>query len=184
MAAVDPGAIYNTTLADLGLQSGNELAKIGEEEGFTRTNVGNKENTLTQQEPATYTAESNRANKGGILTSGINTQRKGTIAANFAGKRTANQAELSQRLSSYNKGRETVGLKQKIKEHEAAATKAVNEDDAYRAANPIVPPEPKPYAPPGTPQIPAGATPPPGMEFVNGLTVPIGTKTVKAKARR
>ena len=138
MAATDPGELYNQILGDLKLTAGNELATIGEQEGFLRTNVGNAENLLTGQEPTTYTAEANRANKGGILNSGINTQRKGTIAQNFAGKRTANQAKLSQGLTTYNKQRETVGLKETEGEHKAAQTKA-EQEDALQAQFPTVP---------------------------------------------
>jgi hypothetical protein len=151
MAAVDPGAIYNTTLADLGLQSTNELATIGENEGFLRTNVGNSENLITQAEPGTYTAESNRANKGGVLNSGTNSTRKGTIANAFAGKRTANEAKLSQGLATDNKARETVGLKKTTGEHTAANVRA-EQIDALQAANPTVPPPPPaPVAPSAQP---------------------------------
>ena len=148
-ATPDPGAIYNTTLADLGLQESNTLATIGEGEGFLRTNVNNSENLLSGQEPGVYTAESNKANKGGLLTSGVNTQRKATIASSYAEKRTANQAKLSQGLTTYGKQRETAGLTKTLGEHTAAATRAAQED-ANRAANPTVEPTtPVRTAPPG-----------------------------------
>jgi hypothetical protein len=135
--AVDPQAIYNTTLADLGLQASNETAAIGEDEGYARTNTLNAENTLTGEEPTTYTAESNKANKGGLLESGINSQRKATIASNFASKRTANQAKLSQDLGGYKRQGELVGIKQVEGEHTAAEKRAIDEE-AYNAANPGV----------------------------------------------
>jgi hypothetical protein len=163
-AAVDPGAIYNTTLADLGLQESNTLATIGENEGFLKTNVGNAENTLTGQEPGTYTAESNRANRGGLLTSGVNTQRKATVASSYAEKRTANQAKLSQGLSTDQKARQTAGLTKTLGEHTAAATRAANED-ALQAANPTVAP-----AAPATPR-PAAVAPPAGPK---GISIPPG----------
>ena len=183
MAAVDPGAIYNQTLGDLGLQETQTLGKIGEEEDFLKSNIGNAENLITGAEPGTYSAESNRANKGGILTSGANANRKATIATNFAGKRTANQARLTQGLAGFERGRQGAGLTKTIGEHTAAGTRAANED-ALAAQFPTVPtPAPLTNASAGVPAIPAGAKPPPGMEFVNGLTVPIGTRTVKPVAK-
>lgn len=149
MAAVDPGAIYTSTLADLGLQESNTLGTIGENEGSLKTNVNNAESLLTGLEPGVYTAEANKANKGGLLTSGINTQRKATIASSYAEKRTANQAKLSQGLTTDQKAREVANTTKVVGEHKAAGERAERED-ALQAANPTVAPvAPVRTAPPG-----------------------------------
>jgi hypothetical protein len=131
-----PGEIYNTAVADAGLVEGNELATIGEGEANLRSNVGNAENTITSAEPRTYNAEVKTAAKGGLLNSGINSQRKTTIANNFAQKRTANQARLTQGLNTYKRSREGAGLKKTLTEHNALG-KRTAEEEAWNATHPV-----------------------------------------------
>jgi len=183
MAVTDPGAIYNQNLADIALREGQELATIGEKEGYLRTNVGNSENLITQAEPGTYTAERERAAKGGIRNSGVNSERKATIASSFAGKRITNQAKLTQGEAEDKRAREGVGIKRIEGEHTAAEKRAADEE-ANIAANPVVPAAaPASVAAPGlnTPRITAagvsiGVKPAPQVPIVKSVKKQPGSK--------
>lgn len=140
MAAVpDPGALYNQTLADLGRQEALSLAAIGEGEGDLRTNINQAEQGISEREPGTYRAETNAAQRQGLLTSGINSGRKSEIASRFGAARAANQARLSQGLGSFQKQREQAGLTRETGER-AAAQRRLEQQEAYNAANPPLPP--------------------------------------------
>lgn len=128
MAGFDPGAVYNSTLADIGLQQANEEASLGESDANLKANIGYQENQITQAEPGTYRANANAANRGGLLTSGINARRKDTIASNFAARRTANQLALTQGEARIQRERETGALNRERTLHGAQTTRAQEED--------------------------------------------------------
>lgn len=161
MAEPDFGGLYNETMGNLKFNESKQDAPVIQEYGTynegtktwsggaadTRTNY--QEGLLTEQEPGVKTAEANRANKGGILTSGANAQRKATIAQNFATKRTGNQLRLTE---GRGKGLTTLKTAKEEKEHGEvnAETKRAREEDEYRKNNPIVaaPAAAAPAAPP------------------------------------
>lgn len=91
----DPrGAAYFQQLAALQHQYDTSLA--GNAEGLTnaRSNAVYGEGQLTQQEPRSYQQNERTANKGGILESGVNAERRGTIAQQYAAKRAQVQKGL------------------------------------------------------------------------------------------
>src|SRR4051794_2130839 len=137
--AYDPAAAYNTTLADIGLQKTNEEAALGESDANLKANVGYQENQITQSEPGVYRGNANAANRGGVLTSGINARRKDTIATGFASRRTANQLALTEGEARIQRERETGSLNREKEEHGALGTKAQEEDRIAKENAPVLP---------------------------------------------
>lgn len=86
--AGDPrNAAYFQTLASLEHQYNTTLAGYKETLQNSRTNATYQQGQLTQQEPRAYQANRHRANAGGVLESGVNAERRGTIGADYANKR-------------------------------------------------------------------------------------------------
>src|SRR5207302_1526998 len=86
--AGDPrNALYAQNLAALEHQY--TTANAGIEEGLknARSNAEFSQRQTGPQETLGYQANQSKANNEGLLTSGINAQRRGTLAANYANKR-------------------------------------------------------------------------------------------------
>ncbi len=163
--AVDPGALYNENLANLQFNEHQQDIPVEQEYGtynpITGTwsggqadaRSGAKETALTQQETLPgnpYQVESNRANRGGILTSGTNTARKTTIASGFAARRLLNTTGLAEGRA---KGLTQLQGFKATREHGEvnAGKQRTREQDEYNAANPTMPVA---AAAPGQPRTP------------------------------
>lgn len=86
--AGDPrNAAYFQTLANLEHQYNTTLAGDKERLQNSRTNATYQQGLIGQREPGSYKANSHRANAGGILESGVNAERRGTIGQEYANKR-------------------------------------------------------------------------------------------------
>lgn len=86
--AGDPrNAAYFQTLASLEHQYNTTLAGDKEQLGNSKTNATYQQGLLGQAEPRSYQANQHRANAGGLLESGVNAERRGTIGADYANKR-------------------------------------------------------------------------------------------------
>jgi hypothetical protein len=103
--AGDPrNALYFSNLAALEHQKANSLSGIAEQRNLARANTKYGEGQLTQHEPGSYKANAHRANQGGILESGVNAERRGTIGSEYANKRYQLTHGLQENEGRFNKG--------------------------------------------------------------------------------
>lgn len=160
--AYDPEAVYNQTVADIGLQEGFEEASLSESETNLKANVGYQESEITRSEPGVYRAGTNAANRGGVLTSGTNSRRKDTIASNFAARRTQNQMTLTEGEARIKREREGGKFKRERETHGAQETRA-REQDQYAREHPTVAPA---VAASPAAQAEAAGKPPPSPEAI------------------
>ncbi len=92
----DPrGAEYGEQIAALLKQREDRKGELIAGRGENQAQAKYRESQLTQNEPNTYRANQHRANAGGIATSGINAQRRGGIATDYANKRFSVQQGLT-----------------------------------------------------------------------------------------
>src|SRR5436190_9201258 len=106
MAEAPPtDALYWQTKGALAFNEGRRLARIGEGESKARSEATRREGAYGRGEPLAYKANQERANRGGILESGINSRRRGTIAADYAAKRLATQEGLQESLNRFTRER-------------------------------------------------------------------------------
>ncbi len=92
----DPrNAQYGENLAALLKQREGRKAELIQGRGENQASAAYRESQLTQNEPETYRANQHRANAGGIASSGINAQRRGGIARDYANKRFGVQQGLT-----------------------------------------------------------------------------------------
>ena len=149
--AGDPrNALYFETVGKL--KAGEEKTKAENERvlGTERSNATYKEGLLTQAEPGTYGTNRSRAIREGVSSSGIDAERRGGIATNYANRRYAVQNALKERegaVARSNKAAEegyTSGVA-------GAGTKALAEGAAYLERNP-----PQAAATPTGPYNPGG----------------------------
>src|SRR5580692_6928612 len=106
---------YNTTLA-------------GDKEALTndKSNSEYQQTLLTKAEPGTYKTNQAKANAGGILESGVNAGRRGTIATQYAQKRYTVQHGLQENEGKIRHGEEEAKYKLEGGRSEAA-NKALSE---------------------------------------------------------
>jgi len=139
--AFDPEAQWQENQANLGVQATWEEGGITQGLNQTKARVGYQESEVDRAEPGTFRASANRANKGGLLTSGINARRRTDVVNNFAARRTANQLTLSQAQESAKRAQEGVGLKRTQGEGKNARERDAAKE-AYARANPTIAPPP------------------------------------------
>ncbi len=106
MAATDPNAAfpagdprnaeYGENVAALLHQREGRKAQLIAGRGRNQANSKYRESLLSQNEPETYKANERRANRGGLLESGINQRRRGGIATDYANKRFSVQRALTE----------------------------------------------------------------------------------------
>ncbi len=133
----DPrNAQYGETLAALLKQREDAKAELIKGRGENQANAAYSESQLTQNEPNTYRANTHRANAGGILESGINAQRRGGIATDYANKRFNVQRGLTQAENRIN--RQNTAAEERYSGGAAtAATTALNAGYNNLLNNPI-----------------------------------------------
>lgn len=86
--AGDPrNAQYFQTLASLEHQYNTTLAGDKQKLSDSRSNAVYQQGLLGEKEPGSYKANEHRANAGGLLESGVNAERRGTIGQEYANKR-------------------------------------------------------------------------------------------------
>jgi hypothetical protein len=102
---------YNTTLADDKETLSND-----------QTNAQYQQSLLTKAEPVAYRNNQHKANAGGILESGVNAERRGTIATQYAQKRYTVQHGLQEDEGKVRKNEEAEQYK-----YESGRGKAANE---------------------------------------------------------
>ncbi len=142
----DPrNAKYGEEMAALLKQREDRKGELISGRGENQANAKYGETQLTQAEPGTYRNNQHRANAGGIAESGINAQRRGGIATDYANKRFNIQRGLTSAENRIN--RENKRAEENYEGGSArAATKALGEgynnllqnpqEDAYaKAAN-------------------------------------------------
>jgi hypothetical protein len=147
--AGDPrNAQYFQTLASLEHQYNTTLAGDKEKLASSRSNALYQQGLLGEKEPGSYKANEHRANAGGLLESGVNAERRGTIGQEYANKRfgvshglqetegsiTANEQSAKESLESGRANAANTALSEGYKallEREPNDTAA-----ASRAANP------------------------------------------------
>jgi hypothetical protein len=124
---------YNTTLA-------------GDQETLAndKTNAEYQQGLLTKAEPGTYKANQAKANAGGILESGVNAGRRGTIASQYGQKRYTITHGLQENEGRLRKADETAKYT-----YESGRGKAANEalSEGYKALLEQQPNESAPKAP-------------------------------------
>ncbi len=161
-------AIYYREKAALEFGEKKKLAGIEEGEKGARAGATRQEGAMGRQEPWTYKQNQWSANRGGLLESGINAQRRGRIGADYAAKRAAVQEGLQQNEGRFARERKEAPEQRGLQE--GLGLSAAEERYKQRLLQES----------PTTAEEPAA---PAGMTVVNGLTVPTGTRTVKAAAR-
>jgi hypothetical protein len=177
--AGDPrNAQYNDNNATLEFQEKTGLAGFDEGLHNQEARTVYQESERERGEPGAYRQNTNRANKGGLLESGINTQRHGTLEAGFAARRTGNQLALTTAQGTAKTGKEhltsEIGLKKQSNLNTAIgaayqdtlAKKAESDQITREAAANRVASQAAPAAPPGT----YGASENPG-QWVNGVRI-------------
>lgn len=86
--AGDPrNAQYFQTLASLEHQYNTTLAGDKQKLASSRSNALYQQGLIGEREPGSYKANEHRANAGGLLESGVNAERRGTIGQEYANKR-------------------------------------------------------------------------------------------------
>ena len=158
----DPrNALYASNLAALEHQYNTTLAIDQESLKNYRANSEYSQRLIGNQEPLGYQANQNKANTEGLLNSGINASRRGTLAANYANRRFAITKGLQQ-----NEGR-IKAAEQRAKEgldigKSNLATKTLAEGYKELLAEPQTTPEPA-----ATGYTPPGVIPQPGVSYPN-----------------
>lgn len=163
--AADPGtafpagdprnALYFETIGKLEHQRDQTKTENERLLGTERAAATYKQGQLTQQEPGTYGANRFRAVREGIASSGVNSERRGGIAKNYADRRFAVTKSLGDREGAL--ARSTKAAEDRYAEGaRSAGTHALAEGAAYLERNP-----PAPAAPAG----------PSAAELAGGYTV-------------
>lgn len=147
--AGDPrNAIYWETVGKLEHQ--RDLRKTGYEEALKKEQAGAtlKEGQLSQAEPNTYAANRYRGVREGVASSGVNTERRGGIATNYANRRYAVQLGLKEGEGRIHKG-EQQSRETFEQGKQQAARDAQERAREYLEKNPPTPPPTAAYNPGG-----------------------------------
>lgn len=140
--AGDPrNANYFQTLAQLEHQEQSTLAGLNERESSARSAATYRQGLLGQQEPQSYKANQHRANAGGIAESGVNAERRGTIATDYANKRYAVTNNLQNTENQIGRARQQAKEAREAGEGRAANT-ALGEGYKSLLENPPAPENP------------------------------------------
>lgn len=150
--AADPGtafpqgdprnALYWETRGKIEHGRERTLGGLKEQGANARAAAQYREGTYTQQEPKTYAANRYRGVREGVASSGVNTERRGGIATDYANRRFAVQQNLKQTEGRIAKGEQAA--RERADEGIAGAgTRALVQAQEYNEQHPpIVPNQP------------------------------------------
>lgn len=138
----DPrNAKYFETLANLEHQYQTSLGSSKEARTNARANALYNRGLIGQREPQSYKANTHRANAGGLLESGVNAERRGTIGQEYANKRFSVVKGLQEREGSLSAG-EQRALEDRELGRGNAATSALGEGYKALMEQQLMTPEP------------------------------------------
>jgi hypothetical protein len=119
----DPrNAQYFQTLASLNHQYNTTLANDKETLSNAESNANYQRGLLGQKEPLSYKANQHRSNAGGLLESGVNAERRGTIGAEYSNRRGAIAQALQKTQGSVSKADQGALENRQLGEGQAAIT--------------------------------------------------------------